>query len=331
MIGSLILFVGGVFLSAFFSGSETGFYRATRVRLMLDALGGDWIARGLIWLTNNPALFVATTLIGNNVANYVTSLAIVLISEQVMPDGWQWTDVAAPIVFSPIVFVYGELLPKNLFFLAPNRLLRAGGPLFLFFTLLFLPVSALLWVLGRLLQYVVGESPEQLQLSLARKELRRVFDEGHEAGVLRPAQRRLAQSLLSLAGEHVGRYAIPSSRLPSVPHGVAKEDVYRITRRRRSPVVLVRETDGRRTMGYVRVLDLRLNENPRVTDYRSLLDISEAETPIAAMMQMQTAGELVARVVDAEGRARGFVSAAVLHDLVFRERKGSRFFFGENA
>ena len=36
----LLLFVGA-FLSALFSGSETGFYRVTRVRLLLDGLGGD--------------------------------------------------------------------------------------------------------------------------------------------------------------------------------------------------------------------------------------------------------------------------------------------------
>ena len=81
----LLLFVIGVGLSAFFSGSETGFYRATRVRLTMDAMSGDVIARGLIWLTNNPAVFVATTLIGNNLANYLTSLGIVLGTARLVP------------------------------------------------------------------------------------------------------------------------------------------------------------------------------------------------------------------------------------------------------
>ena len=68
----------GLLLSAFFSGSETGFYRATRLRLVLDALGGDRIARALVWLGNRPMLFVATILVGNNLANYLTSLAVVI-------------------------------------------------------------------------------------------------------------------------------------------------------------------------------------------------------------------------------------------------------------
>ena len=59
-----VLAIVGLFLSAFFSGSEIAFYRATRLRLVLDALAGDRISRGLVWLTNHPSIFVATTLVG---------------------------------------------------------------------------------------------------------------------------------------------------------------------------------------------------------------------------------------------------------------------------
>ena len=66
---SLLVLVG-MLLSAYFSGTETGFYRASRVRLLLDGLDGDLISRLLLMLTNNPTMFVATTLIGNNLANW---------------------------------------------------------------------------------------------------------------------------------------------------------------------------------------------------------------------------------------------------------------------
>ncbi|MEE3220565.1 MAG: CNNM domain-containing protein, partial [Planctomycetota bacterium] len=56
------LFLSGLLLSAFFSGSETGFYRVPRIRLLIDSLAGDRVSRVLLWLTNYPSLFVATTL-----------------------------------------------------------------------------------------------------------------------------------------------------------------------------------------------------------------------------------------------------------------------------
>ena len=147
---AVLLLIVGLALSAFFSGSETGFYRVTRVRLVLDALSGDRIARFLLALTNHSAMFVATTLIGNNVANYLTSLAVVMLTQQVVTGDNSMVELAATVLFSPLVFVYGEPLPKNLYYNAPNRLLRLGGPVLLIFTFVFLPVSLILWGLGAL-------------------------------------------------------------------------------------------------------------------------------------------------------------------------------------
>ena len=105
-----------IFLSAFFSGMETGFYRAARVRLVLDGMSGDKVASSLLWMTNNPTLFVATTLIGNNLANYLASLAVVLGMHLLANPAMPFADVMAAIMLAPVVFVYGELLPKKLFF-----------------------------------------------------------------------------------------------------------------------------------------------------------------------------------------------------------------------
>ena len=212
MITALLLLLVGIGLSAFFSGSETGFYRVTRVRLVIDAQQGDWISKWLLRLSNNPAYFVATTLVGNNLANYLTSLAVVLLTKEFVQADSVATELAATILFSPLVFIYGELLPKYLFYKAPNRLLRAGGLPFLFFCIVFAPISAVLWALGRILQSLLGETPLQVRLTLARAELQDVLAEGHEVGILRPAQRRLAQNLFAVAGQSVTKRCRPISK-----------------------------------------------------------------------------------------------------------------------
>jgi CBS domain containing-hemolysin-like protein len=307
MIVAVLLFTIGVMLSAFFSGCETGFYRATRVRLRMDAISGDLIARGLIWLANNPALFVATTLIGNNLANYLTSLAIVVAAARIWPAHPDIVGALAPLLLAPIVFVYGELLPKNLFYQAPNRLLRLGGPIFLGFSFLFFPASFILWLLGRGLRLLMGEAPEQLQLSLARQELHRVFDEGHDAGVLRPAQRRVAQGMLALADDPLTKYCVPMSRLVSVHLHAPKADVLRIARRNHATLLLVTESYGRRVLGYVRLLDLHGSEVQRVESYRVLTRISKFTSPITALTTLQSQREPLARVADAQGHTVGLL------------------------
>ena len=60
MILYLILLAIGIFLSAVFSGSETGFYRASRVRIVMAGLDGDNVSRGLLKLINNPTFTSAS-------------------------------------------------------------------------------------------------------------------------------------------------------------------------------------------------------------------------------------------------------------------------------
>lgn len=321
MIIGMGLFLVGLLLSAFFSGSETGFYRATRVRLVLDGLAGDPVAKGLLWLTNNTALFVATTLIGNNLANYLTSFAIVLMAQSITTTPSVVAELAAPVIFSPIVFVYGELLPKNLFYYSPNLLLRRCGPVFLFFVALFAPVSAILWSLGRLLQSLLGQAPLRVQLVLARKELQQVLEEGQDAGILQPAQRKLAQNLFAVATTRVSDICTPVGRVAPIRLGANKVDVLRVAKRHRAAISPVVDEQGNELLGYVKTVDLHLDTSKTITSFQPLPTISANDSHIAALIQMQTNKEELARVIDDKGETVGLLYASELTDPLFRDSR----------
>ena len=312
------MLIAGVLLSACFSGSETGFYRVTRVRLVIRALGGDRISRGLLWLTNNPALFVATTLIGNNVANYITSLAIVLAVQAFFGDS-ALAELAAPVLLAPVLFVYGELLPKNLFYYAPNTLLHRCGPLFMLFAVLFLPVAVLLWLLGRALQSLVGEAPERVRLRLARSELAQVLEEGHQAGVLRPSQRRLAHGLFAAANVPVVQHSTPPGRMATLQRGAKKADALRLARRHRLAAIPIEEGAGqkRSLIGYIRVIDLHCDTSDTVQQVREMIDIPADMTHIAALIRLESSGETLARVVNSDGDTVGLLDVRKLNEPLF--------------
>ena len=316
---ALGLAAAGLFLTAFFSGSETGFYRATRTRLVLDALGGDLIARGLVWLANHSSLFVATMLVGNNLANYLISWAIVMGTQAIVTGHGHAAELIAPLALAPFVFVYGELLPKNLFLHAPNRLLRRGGPLFLLFVPLFLPVSVLLWGLNRILARFVAEPPEQVRLTLARRELRQVLEEGHEAGILHPSQVELARGIFAVANHPVIRYATPLGEIARARLDMTKDEVCRLARRLQIPDVPVEDTGPEpRLIGLVRVIELGLDPSDRLGPVRPLLTIPQTDSYIEALMRMHAAQESLAQVVNTEGQPLGILTARQLRERLFR-------------
>ncbi|MCA9247385.1 MAG: DUF21 domain-containing protein [Planctomycetales bacterium] len=321
MILALVLLVLGIVGSAFFSGSETGFYRLNRVRLVLDGLGGDPIARGLLALTNQPPLFVATVLVGNNVANYVVSLATVMATQLVYGPQAFWPGLLAPIVLAPVLFVYGELAPKNLFYLAPNRLLRRCGPMLLVFTVLFAPAALLLWALSKLLERFAGQAPTPVQLLLARKQLQQVFDEGHEAGILSPAQRALAQGMFSLANKSVRDFMLPAGRLPTVRSDASPADVLSLAARFQCTMIPVEAPDKTATnpAGFVRTLEAHLGPK-KPLQVHPVLKIRGNEPYIVALMRLEAAGKPLGIVVDESDRLAGFVTVEQLSEPLFRQK-----------
>ena len=316
-----LLLVAGVFLSAFFSGSETGFYRVARVRLMLDALGGDWIGRGLLWLSDRPSVFVATTLVGNNLANSLASLAVVVGTQALCAPASYLPELLAPILFAPLIFIYGELMPKHVFYQAPNRMLRRCGPALFVFTGLFLPISGLLWVLSKTFQWMMGVTPQPLRMILARRELERVLIEGHEAGILRPTQRSLTQGLLSVANKPIQQFVTPAGRVPRAHCGMAKADIIRLARRHRLPAIPLEESAARRKLiGYLRLADLCLDRSDQLPPVRPLVDVPASDTYLAALTRLMRSTEMLGRVISPEGQTVGFVTARQLSETLFRGR-----------
>lgn len=315
----LLLFAVGLALSAFFSGSETGFYRVTRVRLAIEALNGQWVSRALLWLANQPTLFVATALVGNNLANYLVSLSVVMASQRLFPAGGTWVDILSPIVIAPLLFVGGELLPKNLFFDAPNRLLKRCAASFLACTVLFAPVTILLWALGRGLELLTKASPQQLRLTLARRELAELIAEGHQAGILRPVQESLAQAMLAVAGQPVKSFALPAGRAVRVTTTMSKSDVLRIAQRHKRTLLPVEDPRQKRQLvGYVRVVDLYLDDSPELPEPKPLVTLRENQSYLSALRILNHADDPLGHVVAGDGRTVGFVTGRELRLALLR-------------
>ena len=325
---SIGLLVAGIFLSAFFSGSETGFYRVSRFRLVLSSLDGDRISRYLLWLINNPSLFVATTLIGNNVANYLTSLAIVLLTRSVSDSSL--LEMAAPVLMSPLLFVYGELLPKNLFFQAPNRLLKLAGPLFLIFAALFAPAVAVLWALSRLLEKSLGQSPDRVQLTLARKELGQLFDEGQELGILQASQRRLSQNFSAVASTPVAQVCTPIAKAHSLFETATVGDARKLAARKQLPDIPVVQKKTNKVIGFVRTIDVLLRDvddeaasREPLGDILPIAKIRGEELVAEALLGMQASHQTLALVTGRAGRPIGLLSIDQLTNPLLQGNVGS--------
>ncbi len=202
-IAFLVLFALGLRLSAFFSGLEIGFYRVSPLRLSVEADSGDRVARRLLKFVQQPGYFVATTLVGNNLANYITTLAITLATAAIFGVSTGYVEILGTVMFTPLIFIFGELIPKNLYYEAPHRLLRNDLRWFMFFYRSFFIFSMPLVWLSNFFNRLGGGEDQSAQMALGRKRLVQVLSEGHYEGLLTRVQNDLVQGLLHEAPRRV--------------------------------------------------------------------------------------------------------------------------------
>ena len=313
-----MLFLVGLRLSFFFSGSETGFYRVSFLRVSMDAREGDRTARRLLWFVQNPGYFVATTLVGNNLANYLVTAAVGVATAAVIASESGWVDVLATLLISPVVFIFGEMLPKHLYYRAPNAQLRRGVKWFAGFFWVFLPVSFPLIWLSTLFERWGQPGERPLGLVLGRSRLAQVLGQGRHEGLLTDSQARLVDGLLQTAPQPVVNSVIPANRVLGVDEKATREEILTFARRFALASVPVRRqgtTD--QWFAYVRVADLAIARVPVASLLRSLPRVSAGGSKLAAIAALREAGAPLGAVYQGE-RLVGLVNEHGLVEQLFR-------------
>lgn len=258
LVSSITLFLLAVRLSAFFSGSETGFYRLSRIRLSIAAQTGDAIAKRLLWFSGMPERFVATALVGNNIANYLATFAIGLMAVAFLPKNSGLTEILLTLALSPLIFIWGELIPKTVYYRAPMRFLGKHHRALTAWYYALRPISAPLTVIAKVVERFGNTEKQPLELLLGRNRLIHVLNEGHREGLLGNVQRRLAESVMELSGQPVDSSMVPAERVLSVPANETVAKIMDISKAYSLSHILVHDPDEPTNwIGYVCIGDIR--------------------------------------------------------------------------
>ena len=118
----IILFL---LLSALFSGTEIAFISASKLRVELKRQKGSRQGTILARFYEDPASFLGTMLVGNNIALVVFTALMARVLEPVIETQLGITGplllLLQTLIVTIVVLIFGEFLPKTLFRLLPGR------------------------------------------------------------------------------------------------------------------------------------------------------------------------------------------------------------------
>jgi CBS domain containing-hemolysin-like protein len=145
-MNSILVILLAMLFSAFFSGMEIAFVASNKLRIELDRKQGVFGSRIIKIFSNNPGQYIATMLIGNNVALVIYGLFFSALLSTVLTPVFG-SDILVlifnTVVSTGILLLFSEFLPKTVFVISPNFFLKTFSIPTLIFYWIFYPVSKL--------------------------------------------------------------------------------------------------------------------------------------------------------------------------------------------
>ena len=153
------------------------------------------------------------------------------------------------------------------------------------------------------------QSPRVLE-TLAHRELSELLIEGHEVGILQPAQQTLAQAIFRRVNLPIREFVVPFGRYPRATTRTQPEEVLRLAARQQRALIPVEEASGsRRLVGYIRAVDIAIDLRNQMPPLRPLVKLRSNTSYLLATAQLTEQDYALGQVVDEDGKTLGFVSA----------------------
>jgi magnesium and cobalt exporter, CNNM family len=301
----------------FFSAAEMAFIAANRLRLRHLAEEGSKTATQYLEAFSRPERILSTAMMGVTISHIVaSSITTVMLLPRF--GGWAW--LVATAVITPIMLVFGEIIPKAVarewatsLILKLFRPLRwASAVLIPFVFTANLIVSAVLRLFG-------GPRPDTRHF-VSREELKALLAmEPGEADVT-TQEAEMIDKIFDLGDTTVREIMVPLVEVAMLPDIATTDDAIELAQRRgfsRIPIYRQRETN---IVGVVSAMDIlaRGGEASRLTDLmRPPVYVPETKRIDDLLREMQRARNHMAVVVDEYGGSTGVVTLEdVLEEIV---------------
>lgn len=157
----LIIFISLLF-SAFFSGMEIAFISSNRLKFEIDRKHGLVSSRFISIFLKNPGHYIATMLVGNNIALVVYGSFVTLILEPVLIDQLNISSdilrlIILTITGTLVILFTAEFLPKTIFRSRPNLNLNIFAiPVFILYILLYPVTIIIIGITMVIMKYILG-------------------------------------------------------------------------------------------------------------------------------------------------------------------------------
>ncbi len=305
-----------LFMSAFFSATETAFTSFNSVRMKNTASNGDAKAALVLRLAENFDRVLTTLLIGNNIVNISMASIGALIFTRSFGDIGVTISTA---VITILVLVFGEILPKTFAKESPERFAMFAAPTVRVLTVIFAPLNGFFaWGKDRITSTFNVAAEEK---GITEEELLTIVEEAQIDGGINEEEGDLIRSVIEFDDLEVVDIVTPRVDVVAASESASTEEIlaiFRDTGYSRLPIYresvdniigVIHQKDFHNEVAYAKM--------PLETIIKPAIFVTESMKISTLMRQLQQHKSHIAIVTDEFGGTLGIVTMEdIIEELV---------------
>ncbi|WP_237460066.1 hemolysin family protein [Aequorivita iocasae] len=168
-------------LSAFFSGMEIAYVSSNKIHIEIEKKQNTFLAGILKKITKRPSKFIATMLVGNNIALVIYGFFMGDLLMEYIPIAGFTGLIIQTIISTIVILLTAEFLPKVFFQIYANSLVKIFAvPAYFFYFLFSLISEFIIWISDLVLKLIFKSEGDTVQLSFSKLELGNYISEQME-------------------------------------------------------------------------------------------------------------------------------------------------------
>ena len=303
-----------VFLSAFFSSSETALVTVNKIRMKNLAENGDKRAARVLKVTSDNGKMLSAILIGNNIVNiFASSLATILAIDI-------WGDIGSGIatgVLTIVILIFGEVTPKTMATIKADNFALAIAGIIDVLMFILTPVIFIINTLASGVLWLLRVNPNEAEKAMTEDEIRTIVDESQESGAIEDEEREMIHNVFDFGDSLAKEVMIPRIDMTFVHADATFEELIELYRENKYTRYPVYEESTDYVIGIINMKDVILLQNEEDFSIRNIIRepyfTYEHKNTADLFVEMRKASIPLAIVLDEYGVTAGLVT---LEDLL---------------
>ncbi len=311
-IGIIIVFV---FLSAYFSATETAFTSINRIRLKNLAADGNKRAKRVLDLESKYDNLLSTILIGNNIVNIGMTAVATAMFLKLIPE---YGATLSTAVITIVVLIFGEISPKSLAKESPENFAMFSAPFINGLMVLLTPINYIFSQWKKLLAKIFKVVDNR---GITEDELLTIVEEAETEGSLEAGQSELIQNAIEFNELEAWDVLTPRVDIKAIEIDSTKKDVAKMFMETGYSRLPVYEDDLDKILGVLNQKDFHnyiSGSKKTISDYvKPVVYVAGSMKAADLLKKLQVNKSHIAIIVDEYGGTAGLVTMEdIIEELV---------------